>query len=73
MVINELRVIEALSTNRSLTKVLNQMNEAECQTAIKLEVKSGKRQQILIRLHRRFGVLRNKRERKELMELCNDG
>ena len=65
---NEKRVIESLTNWGSLNKVINQMNEVEVKTALDIEIKNSKRKQFILRLHRRFCMLRNKRERKMLLD-----
>ena len=65
---NEKLVIESLVNWDTLNKVINQMGEVEVKTALDIELKNSKRKQFILRLHRRFCMLRTKRERKQLME-----
>ena len=64
----ETLVNNALQGWRELNAVINEMTEEELALAIKIEVKSAPRNEVLIRLHARFCKLRSQRERAELLE-----
>lgn len=65
---NEQLIITALSGWHELNRVLNEMTEEEIKAALNIEQKNQRRKQVLIRLHRRFCMLRMKRERAQLLE-----
>ena len=68
---NEKRVIRALAGWTELNAVVADMSEEELKAALDIERKHRRRQQIMLRLHRKFCTLRRDRERAELMEVAN--
>ena len=52
---------------RAFIAVVQRMNEAELEEAIKEEQRGARRRSYLERMHRRFGHLRMRRERGELL------
>lgn len=64
---NEKLVIEALESWAQLNKLIPSMSEEEVLSALNIEKTHAKRKQTLLRLHRRYCMLRTTREREELM------
>ncbi len=62
------KVGKALRSWEELNRVLKTMTESQLEEALEKEKASeAPRKEHLLRLHRRLGVLRRERERKELM------
>jgi hypothetical protein len=63
----DMMMVEALNDWRSLAKMINLFNESQIRVMLDHECASARRKGVMIKLHARFGVLRSKRERAEML------
>ena len=63
-------VLEALENWQFLNERINDMNEEELYTALNTEMSHDRRRQFVIRLHARHTKIKAKREREELLAVC---
>lgn len=60
---------EALVSWRRLNEALSTFNEPQLKIMLDHELEHSRRTDVAVRLHQRYAMLRNKREREELQEL----
>lgn len=63
-------VLAALESWQSLNERINDMNEEELYSALNTEMSHDRRRQFVIRLHARHTKIKAKREREELLAVC---
>jgi len=66
------QLIAAMKSWHTLNKAVVGFDEADCKTAISMELAKGKRKDIAVRIHQKLCALRATRERNELLATLTD-